>query len=254
LNYEIWGDDAGGAGDARWVTLVNGHTRPLNDFRLLARRLVERGLRVLAFDNRGAGATQVRGPFRLSDMADDVVALWDALGIRGSGLLGISMGGFISLTVTLGHPGRVSRLCLVSTAMGPEHIRSDETPWEADEAKALAKFQVYVTEGFARRNAALLKSMAAQTARAVASGRFQEASEAQRQAIKGFDASARVGEVRVPTLVIHGEDDRIIQLAAGKSLAARIPGARLLALPETGHLLLAERPKELAAAVGDFFS
>jgi 3-oxoadipate enol-lactonase len=256
VNYEVWRhadvDATQPAGP--WVTLVNGHTRPLNDFRLLGRRLVEKGFQVLAADNRGSGLTQTTGPFRLTDMADDIAALWDELGVQRSGVLGISMGGFISLTLALGRPERVTKLCLVSTSMGPEHIRTDDSPWVADEAKNLAKLLPYVTPDFAKRNAALLKSMAAQSARAVTDGRFQEASELQRAAIRGFDSSARLGGISMPTLVIHGEEDAIIGVQAGKDLASRIPRAQLLTMPDAGHLLLAEKPRELAAAVSAFFA
>ena len=80
------------------VTLVNGHTRTSSDFRMMARILGEAGLRVLALDNRGAGKTKVSRPFSIDDFCNDVVALWDALKIQSSSLLGISMGGFISIT------------------------------------------------------------------------------------------------------------------------------------------------------------
>ena len=246
IHYEVWGE----AGN--WVTLVNGHTRPLNDFRMLGRHLAGQGYQVLALDNRGAGRTETAGPFTLADMADDVLALWDTLGVTQSHLLGVSMGGFIALSLALAHSTRVRRLVLVSTAMSQELIYRDDSRWEADPARVEAKLAPYFTEDFRRRNSVLVKSMVKQIAKAVAEGGFAERSEQQRRAIAGFDVASQLGGLQVPTLVIHGVDDRIIPVAAARALEAAIPDARLALLPGAGHLLLAERPKELYALVGDW--
>jgi len=247
IHYEVWGD----AGD--WVTLVNGHTRPLNDFRMLGRHLAGQGHLVLALDNRGAGSTETTGPFTLADMTADVTALWDALGVTQSHLLGVSMGGFIALSLALAQPASVRRLVLVSTAMSQELIHRDDSHWEADPARVEAKLAPYFTEDFRRRNSVLVKSMVKQIAKAVAEGGFAERSEQQRRAIAGFDVASRLSELQAPTLVIHGTEDRIIPVAAARALEAAIPDARLALLPGAGHLLLAERPKELYALVGDWF-
>ena len=247
INYEVWGEDGA------WVTLVNGHNRPLNDFRLMGRHLSERGFRVLALDNRGAGRSETYREFTLADMVDDVAALWDEEGVARTHLLGISMGGFIAATLALDHAARVRRLVLVSTAAGQAYIRRDDTPWSSDPAEVEAKLRPYFTADFAARNEMLVRSMAKQIAKSVEDGGFAEKSAAQRRALAGFDLTARLGGLKAPTLVIHGAEDRIIPLAAGRELAQLIKGAQLEVLPGAGHLLLAERPKELYALVTAFF-
>lgn len=247
VHFEVWGEGQNGP----WATLVNGHTRPLNDFRMLGKHLVEQGFRVLALDNRGAGQTTVERGFTLAEMADDVVALWDEVGVGTTGLLGISMGGFISQTLAMTNKERVARLVLVSTAMHQRSIRVDERPWSTELGDNEAKLAPYFTRQFAERNAVLVKSMAKQITKNVVEGKFGENSELQKTAVKGFDAKTRIegGAVKAPTLVVHGEEDGIIPFtAAEETLAALKRGgteARLERYAMAGHLLLAERPKEL---------
>lgn len=254
LHYEVWGADTPTAARLPWVTLVNGHTRPLNDYRLMGRYLVERGFRVVALDNRGAGKTEATRDFKFSDFVDDVVALWDELGIRRTHLAGISMGGFIAQTLAIEHPERVDRLVLISTAMDQGGIRRDDSPWSTDLAAVEAKMKPYFTEDFAKRNEVLVKSMYKQIAKNVETGGFAAKSDMQRRAAHGFDASARLGQIAAPTLVIHGDEDGIIAVMSGEELAARIPGARLHVFRDAGHLLLAERPKELYELVANWFA
>lgn len=253
LHYEIWGE----GGD--WVTLVNGHTRPLNDFRMLGRHLVDGGFRVLALDNRGAGQTTVERAFTLDEMAQDVVSLWDEVAIERGGLLGISMGGFISQTLALQYGKRIDKLILVSTAMHQRSIQFDDRPWSKSLRDNEAKLAPYFTATFAERNEMLVKSMAKQITKNVEEGRFSENSAWQRQAVAGFDAQAaiRAGGIQATTLVVHGEQDNIIPVGSAEETveALRAGGgdAKLELYPDAGHLLLAERPKELYRTVSEWF-
>ncbi|MBR2254523.1 MAG: alpha/beta fold hydrolase, partial [Candidatus Methanomethylophilaceae archaeon] len=78
-------------------------------------QLMGDGYRTVAIDNRGAGLTEYRGPFSMSDMADDVRCIMDAEGIASAHLVGWSMGSHISLNLAARHPGRVRSLTLVSS-------------------------------------------------------------------------------------------------------------------------------------------
>ncbi len=250
IHYEVWGD-AAAAGP--WALLVNGHTRPLNDYRLFGRFLVERGYRVAALDNRGAGLTTTSRPFAFADLVSDVRSLMAAVGAETASLAGISMGGFIVQGVALAAPASVSALALISTAASQTLIKRDERPWTTDLGAVAAKLAPYFTAEFARRNEVLVKSMAKQIAKNVEAGAFAQNSELQRDAVQGFDARARLSQIRCPTLVVHGTEDAIIPVAAARELARLIDGAKLVEIQDAGHLLLAEKPKELYGLVATFF-
>lgn len=248
LNYEVWGDGP------VWLTLINGHTRPLTDFRLMGRKLTSHGLKILALDNRGAGETIAADGFTLEDMVDDIVALWDHEGIEQSHVLGISMGGFIAQWLAAEYAERVGNLVLVSTAAGPAHIKSDDEPWSTDPDQVGQKLAPYFTGKFRVQNKLLVDAMVKQIVKAVREGDFAERGQAQRAAIQGYNGTQRLSEIKAPTLVVHGQDDGIIPFAAAEELASGIAQAKLHSFADAGHLLLAERPQPLFSAVRDFLT
>lgn len=248
LNYEMWP----AAQQGPWLTLINGHTRPLNDFRLMAKHMVDAGLNVLALDNRGAGKTVVSDSFTMNDMVADITALWHENAITSTHVLGISMGGFLAQRLAVEQKAHVQKLILVSTAPGPQFIRSDHRPWTADTTQVEAKLRPYFTPDFVARNAILVQSMAKQIAKNVMEEKFAQRSDMQRQAIAGFDMTAKLAQIRCPTLVIHGEQDQIISVDAARVLAHAIEDARLELLAQAGHLLLAEQPRQLYHLVREF--
>lgn len=254
INYEVWGSPS-----TLIAVLINGHTRPLNDFRLLGRKLVERGMRVIALDNRGAGLSTYQGDFSLNDMVADVQALLVAEDVSQAAVMGISMGGFVAQALALADQRRepserkIRRLALVSTASTQAHIRQDGRPWSDNPDLVREKLNAYFTASFAERNAALVRSMAKQIAKAVAEGDYAVDAEAQKRAVQDFNALPQLPTLQLPTLVVHGRDDGIIPFAAGEELARTIPRAQLVSFDGAGHLLLAERPQELYKVIGDFF-
>ena len=246
INYEVWGDS-----NLKTITLLNGHTRPLTDFRMLSRRLVEKGFKVVVLDNRGAGETVSHEVFTLLDMAHDVISLWDHLAIEKASLLGISMGGFIAMTLAGRYPDRVSKLFLVSTASYEGGIVSDGRSWDSGETEVEKKLARYFSPAYAEKNRLVLESMAKQIAKGITHGSFLAGSKAQRDAIRGFDARPLLPALSVPTVVIHGSEDVITPLTQAEHLNQLIPGSILNILPGAGHLLLAERPQEFVRTLAE---
>ena len=240
INYEFIGDRA-----APVVTLVNGHTRSSSDFRMMARILSGEGLGVLLLDNRGAGKSEADQPFTIKDMCADVVAIWDELGIDSSSLLGISMGGFISQGIAIMYPARVRNLILVSTAPEDRYINPTGGGWISAGSELDKKMRSYFAPGFVERNPVLFNTMVSQIRQAIDSGKFSQRSDMQRDALRGSEWTSQLSKIRARTLVVHGEMDLVIDLDAGKLLSERIPGAKLEIIPDAGHLLLAEAPKDL---------
>ena len=166
------------------------------------------------------------------------------------------MGGLIAQGLAAANAAVVRSLVLVSTTSQASRIAPDKLPWSADPAACEAKLLPYFTKGFAARNQLLVRSMAKQIAKSVAEGDFLANSAAQRQAIGSFALGEMAGLIRTPTLIIHGAEDAVIPLAAAEeTLAALQSGgntaARLVVIPEVGHLLLAECPKELYSLVAE---
>ncbi len=210
--------------------------------------------RTVVFDNRGAGRTdKPDAPYSIRQMADDTAGLMEALGIRRAALLGISMGGMIAQEFALAHQGRLSCLILGCTNFGGSGIvQADANIVAAVVAgeKANAEQRKLQTQAtFCDETIASHPELIDQHNRV----RMQYlippfAFMRQVGAIQQFDTSARLAEIRVPTLVLAGSGDRLVPPANSRLLAARIPGAALQELPG-GHLFMIEYPREFNSAV-----
>jgi 3-oxoadipate enol-lactonase len=244
---------AGESEDAPVITLINGHMRTSSDFKMMTRYLVEKGFRVIVLDNRGAGRSVVQSEFDLNDMAEDVVAIWDHLGISQSHLLGISMGGMVAQWIAGNHGSRLTSLVLVSTCPNRDWIKDHGSyAWSDDEKAVEEKLLGYFSEAFRSANKILIAAMAKQMAKAAREGAFLEDSKRQMAAMQGFDATPILKRIRVKALVIHGSEDAIVPPAAARILADAISGSSVMIFPGAGHLLLAERPKELYEVIAKF--
>ena len=249
IYYEIHGDNG------HWVTLINGHTRSSSDFRMMARQLVETTqFRVLLMDNRASGKSEARESFGLTDMCADVVCVWDHIGIARSSVLGISMGGVIAQGLAIKNPGRIDKLVLVSSAPEESYIRSTGGAWTSEGTLLEEKMRSYFAPGFVERNPVLFSTMLKQIRQSLNAGKFAKLSEMQRDALRGVRWTDQLHEIASPTLIIHGELDAVVDLAAAMILKDKIKSATLKTFPGVGHLLLAEAPKELYGVVIDFLS
>jgi pimeloyl-ACP methyl ester carboxylesterase len=184
------------------------------------------------------------------DLTADAIGLLDALGIARAHVMGMSMGGGIAQRLVLDHPGRVASLTLMSTSSGGPDLppMTDELasffadpPPSPDWSHRDAVIE-YVIEG-ERPYAGSLpfdeSGVRATAERVVDRTVDVEASLTNHVLLKsgGEPTRPRLGEIRAPTLVIHGTEDPLFPIAHGEALAAEIPGSRLLALEGMGHEL-----------------
>jgi 3-oxoadipate enol-lactonase len=211
--------------------------------------VLARSLRVIAFDNRGSGGSdRPPGPYSMADMAGDAAAVLDAAGVEHAHVYGISMGGMIAQELALRHARRVRSLVLGATSPGGRAA----TPPDG------------ATIGFLRRRPAMPAEEArwasvpylysARTRRDGGS-RISEDLERRRSfqfhadgyghqlaAAAAHDATARLGGIAAPTLVVHGAEDRMVPPDNGRALAAAITGAELRVFDDAAHLYTTDEP------------
>jgi len=211
---------------------------------------------VIAYNHRGVGqSSRMEAPFTIPELADDALGLMDALELDSAHVMGISMGGMVAQELVLRHPERVRTLVLGCTyAGGPGSALTGQdviaelssSMLSGDRELAIrTAWQVNVSPAFAagRDSYETFAEIARQLPVAV------PVIMAQAQAIGSHDTSARLAEIRVPTLVIHGTEDRMLAASNGELIARAIPGARLQVMDGVGHLFFWEEPERSAALV-----
>lgn len=218
--------------------------------------------RVINLDNRDAGSSGTSAhEYTIADMADDVAGVLQNLGLAHAFVVGVSMGGFIAQHLAVRHPTHVLKLVLVATSAGgvlhtpaaPEVAALlVRDPNEDIETRVRRAYAVITGPGFAA-------SHPEDVARAIEHGyRFPMSLEAYQRQWRAATwhiqngLGARLAEIRVPTLIIHGDCDPLMPYANARALVAAIPGARLVTLPGVGHLPHIEATEEFNQAVLKF--
>ncbi len=264
LCYEIFGD-----ADAEPMMLIMGLGAQMihwdDDF---CRQMAARGFRVIRFDNRDIGKSgkltggarltpiellklrilkiPVAAPYKLYDMAQDVIGLMDVLKIRSAHIVGASMGGMIAQEIAISFSERVRSLTSIMSTTG-----NPKVPQPTREATAVLMAPPVTT-----RDEYIVRY--AQTWKVLRAGSFPEEealdrARAERTFERGLNPAgvgrqlrailasgsrkARLASVKAPTLVIHGTVDPLVRPEGGRDTAASIPGAKLLMIEGMGHAL-----------------
>jgi len=216
---------------------------------------------VVAFDNRGAGRTEIsEREYSIRLFADDTAALMDALGIPEAYVLGISMGGMIAQELALNHSGKVEKLVLCSTYCGGEEsvqpssevmqvLMPDRGALSAEEVARMT-IPLLFTEEFLNNNPGVEEFVLQQITRTPIS---PEAFARQLNAIMNFDSCDRLPYITAPTLILHGKKDVLVPSQNAPILGKAIPGSRLVYFEDSAHGLL-EQTEEVLAAILDFLT
>jgi 3-oxoadipate enol-lactonase len=200
--------------------------------------------RAIAIDYRDVGDSDAAtGQYSIRELAGDVRALARELGVERASLIGISMGGFIALELALAHPELVDRLILVVTsAGGATHVSTSREVMLAllpgDEevesgAGARRVCSLVAGPGFAERQPEAIEEF---VEIAQHNPMHVDAYVRQLTACRAHDVADRLGEIRAPTLVIHGDADPLVRIENGRHLAAGIAGAELIVYEGVGHI------------------
>lgn len=247
IHYATWDKNEG-----PWVTLVNGYTRTLTDFRAMAKSLCEQGFRVVTFDNRGAGKAECPPVFSLEEIGDDILALWEKFQVERGSLLGISYGGAIAATLAARIPERIEKLILVSTPVSVDYLSCEIQGPAKNPRRFISDITQYFSEDFLKKNKILVDGFFRQTLKTFQEPDTALGARAQRESMAELNLAELLPKISCPTLILHGEKDRIVNLESAKFLAAHLKSSKLEILPGIGHLLLAECPREFYQRVGQF--
>jgi 3-oxoadipate enol-lactonase len=211
---------------------------------------------VVAFDNRDAGRSErASEDYRVADLAQDALALADALGLGTFHLLGISLGSAAAQHVALAAPERVRTLTLAATwaRFAPAWARLRARTWEREATRGsreelLEEFMLLTTTEPLFEDEDAVEAMK-QGALDDPHPQELDALVRQMRAFEHHDTLDRLPELTVPTHVIAGDRDLLIPPWKGEEVAQRIPGATLTVLRGAGHAMNAERAPEFNAAV-----
>lgn len=257
LEFEQYGDEL-----RTPIILVRGLGTQLIDWPVeLVQGLVKEGFRVIVFDNRDVGLSEkfeglpdlggvARGeqepPYRLEDMAGDIVGLMDSLEVRQAYLFAISMGGMIGQVMAANHGERLLGFFSVMSSSGRKGL-----PDATTEAKAILEAETEPDAGtdeiiqVAAEGLRICGSpgypMSADDRLAIVRNRLErnytpEGVVRQMAAVlAGRDRAELLESITVPTMVIHGEDDPLVPVEHGIDTANSIHGASIELVPGMGH-------------------
>jgi 3-oxoadipate enol-lactonase len=247
-----------GAGEP--LVLVHGLAYDRAGWGRLPDLLAER-FRLVLLDNRGVGESDApAGPYTVAQMAADVVAVLDDAGIGRTNLFGVSLGGYIAQELTLGHPERVAKLILASTAPGgPQAIPMPQSTQEVfaryPTMEREAGLRMFVENSLGERGVRELPELVEEIFRyRLEHAPSVEAWVAQATAGATYESYERVGSIGAPTLVIAGGADVVVDPRNAVLLGELIAGARVEIVPDRGHLLVWEDSQRVAELVTEFLA
>jgi 3-oxoadipate enol-lactonase len=220
-----------------------------------SRPILAKLFRTIALDNRGVGQSDAPpGVYSIELMASDSAAILDTAGIESAHVFGVSMGGMIAQEFALQYPNRVRSLILGCTAAGGPHavqaepealqalLRRDVTPEQAKETIIPFIYDPATPRERIDEDMAIRMKWYP----------TPQGYMGQLQGIFGWEAYSRISQITAPTLVIHGETDRLVPVANGRLIADKIRGAKLVLIPNASHIFETDQPAAAQNATLEF--
>ncbi|MFH8404005.1 alpha/beta fold hydrolase [Streptomyces sp. NPDC018019] len=269
-NVEICVETFGAASDPAVLLIAGASDSMLAWDEEFCRRLADGGRYVVRYDQRDTGRSTSypagQPPYTLQDLAADTAALLDCLDINTAHLVGMSLGGMLAQIAALTFPDRVNSLTLLSSSPGVTDPHHPDLP--SPTLRLSIALDDIPEPDWGDRDAVIEHLVAVQRCLASSTREFDEAAGRSRAgdifdrapdvlpATKnhlGMDQGEswrpRLGEIKVPTLVIHGAQDEMYQLAHAEALATEIPHAKLFLLEDAGHELARDDWENVLTAI-----
>jgi pimeloyl-ACP methyl ester carboxylesterase len=213
--------------------------------------------RTIAFDTRGTGRSPVPDePYGIDELAEDAAEILDG---RPAHVAGLSMGGYVALTLALAQPGLVQSLVLAATgAGGPDRVPRPKEVRDAYAAATGLPFDEYgrrttpltFSPGWTERNPERFEEILAARLQHPTPEKTLEAHL--QTCYEFYDRGCEVERIDTRALVLHGDADVIVPVENGRALGSRLPNARYVELPGRGHNLQLEDPATFNRLVLDF--
>ncbi|MGL5406009.1 MAG: alpha/beta fold hydrolase [Propionibacteriaceae bacterium] len=250
---KIW-VEVQGTGDP--IVLLSGMSQ--DHTALAAQGSLANEFQLICPDKRGTGRSsdvdiigeRGREPFTCGDFADDVITVLKGLGISRAHIVGFSMGGRIAQWVAIRFPRYVGSLVLISSSMGDSRgeMRTSET-------ERIMKLSQPMELALLNYSASWIASHPAET-QALHASHTERASQRaiHFEAVRSHDSWGSLPSIKAPTLVIHGNEDRVNPILNGKLMAERIPGAEFVEISGGRHGVAAEFADEVNRYIRDFLT
>jgi 3-oxoadipate enol-lactonase len=246
-----------GAGDASWVTFVTGIANDVTLWEGQAKALAP-AFRVLRYDLRGQGRSgSTPGRYSIESLGRDLIALWDELGIARSHLVGLGLGGSISLGVALEHPSRLARLaaCCCRARMEPDFAAMWHELSEAVERGGVESIVEQTAQRWFSEDYKAAHPQRLDAVRNMIRATSKEGYLGLVAAFLGLDLEQRIDRIRIPTLFLGGAEDRLGgPESIMRRLAARVAGARYVSVPGAAHIANLQNEAEFNRALLAFLN
>ena len=241
-------------GEGPWLTMSHSLACNLHMWDEEAKRLSKR-YKVLRYDTRGHGQSSAPAvAYTLEMLADDLHALLQALGVQSTHFVGLSMGGMIGQTFALKYPGVFKSLALCDTT---SRYPAEAAPVWADRIKTVeaqgmesmvaSTLERWFTPTYRKGRPEVVEKVAAMIRSTPVPGFIGCC-----HAIPKINLTARLAEIRCPSLVIVGKDDPGTPVSMAEDIHRAMPGSQLVVIPAAAHLSNLEQPDAFNQALGDF--
>lgn len=246
-----------GPADAPWVTFVTGIANDVTMWDGQMRALAGR-FRVLRYDLRGQGKSEATPPpYSIAELGADLVALWDALGIRRTHLVGLGLGSCVTMRVAIDRPDRIDRLAptCCRAKMTPEFAAMWHKLYAAVSESGIEPIveptaQRWFSDAFKAANPQVLDAV-----RSMIRGTSRDGYLGCVSAFLGLDMESELPRIKAPTLFLGGAEDRVGgPEAIMRAMAEKVTGARYVAVPGAAHIANLQNEAGYNAALCEYLA